>query len=71
MLAEVQLGSARPLAQTLGLLKNIWTYLAATLSLLAGENYLEVAAALGHNLHTMHKHYAQAFQDRSVFVEFE
>jgi integrase len=44
---------------------------AATLSLLAGENYLEVAAALGHNPHTMHKHYADALQDRSVFLDFE
>ena len=37
----------------------------------AGANYLEVAEALGHNPHTMHKYYAEVIQKKSVFVSFE
>ena len=44
---------------------------AATLGMRAGANYIDMAAALGHDPHTMHKHYIDAFHDQSVFVELE
>ena len=40
-------------------------------SLKAGNNYIEVAEALGHDPHTMHDSYVEAFQEQSVFVDFE
>ena len=40
-------------------------------SLKAGNNYLDVAAAAGHDPQTMHKHYAESIQKGSVFVSFE
>jgi integrase len=35
-----------------------------------GANYIDVAAAAGHDPQTMHKHYAEAIQKGSVFVSF-
>lgn len=40
-------------------------------ALAAGANYIDVAAAAGHDPQTMHKHYAEAIQKGSVFVSFE
>jgi integrase len=40
-------------------------------ALLNGENYIEVAAAAGHDPHTMHKFYSDAIETRSVFVAIE
>ena len=40
-------------------------------SLLNGGNYIEVAAAAGHDPHTMHKYYGDAIQQNSVLVSFE
>ena len=40
-------------------------------SLLSGANYIEVAAAAGHDPHTMHKYYGDAIQTNSVLVPFE
>ena len=40
-------------------------------SLLNGGNYIEVAAAAGHDPHTMHKYYGDAIQHNSVLVSFE
>jgi integrase len=40
-------------------------------SLLNGANYIEVAAAAGHDPHTMHKYYGDAIQTNSVLVSFE
>ena len=40
-------------------------------ALSAGANYIDVAAAAGHDPHTMHRHYAEAIQKGSVFVSFE
>jgi integrase len=40
-------------------------------SLLNGGNYIEVAAAAGHDPHTMHKYYGDAIQQDSVLVPFE
>jgi integrase len=39
-------------------------------SLLNGGNYIEVAAAAGHDPHTMHKYYGDAIQQNSVLVSF-
>jgi integrase len=36
-----------------------------------GANYIDVAAAAGHDPQTMHKHYAESIQRGSVFVPFE
>jgi integrase len=36
-----------------------------------GANYIDVAAAAGHNPQTMHKYYADSIQRGSVFVSFE
>ncbi|MFM2303245.1 MAG: hypothetical protein RLZZ135_654 [Cyanobacteriota bacterium] len=40
-------------------------------ALAAGANYIDVAAAAGHDPQTMHKHYAEAIQKGSVFISFE
>jgi integrase len=40
-------------------------------SILNGGNYIEVAAAAGHDPHTMHKYYGDAIQQNSVLVSFE
>jgi integrase len=40
-------------------------------SLLSGANYIEVAAAAGHDPHTMHKYYGDAIQQNSVLKSFE
>jgi integrase len=40
-------------------------------SLLAGAHYIEVAAAAGHDPHTMHKYYGDAIQTNSVLIPFE
>jgi integrase len=40
-------------------------------SLLSGANYIEVAAAAGHDPHTMHKYYGDAIQQISVLRAFE
>jgi integrase len=40
-------------------------------SLLDGGNYIEVAAAAGHDPHTMHKYYGDAIQQNSVLKSFE
>jgi integrase len=40
-------------------------------SLLGGANYIEVAAAAGHDPHTMHKYYGDAIQQTSVLKAFE
>jgi integrase len=40
-------------------------------ALKAGANYIEVAAAAGHDPQTMHKYYAEAIQKESVFVSFD
>jgi integrase len=40
-------------------------------SLLSGANYIEVAAAAGHDPHTMHKYYGDAIQQNSVLISFE
>lgn len=40
-------------------------------ALAAGANYIDVAAAAGHDPQTMHKHYAESIQKGSVFVSFE
>jgi integrase len=40
-------------------------------SLLEGGNYIEVAAAAGHDPHTMHKYYGDAIQQHSVLKSFE
>jgi integrase len=40
-------------------------------SLLSGANYIEVAAAAGHDPHTMHKYYRDAIQQNSVLRAFE
>jgi integrase len=40
-------------------------------SLLSGANYIEVAAAAGHDPHTMHKYYGDAIQQNSVLRAFE
>ncbi|WP_310481465.1 tyrosine-type recombinase/integrase [Chamaesiphon sp. VAR_48_metabat_403] len=40
-------------------------------SLLSGANYIEVAAAAGHDPHTMHKYYGDAIQQNSVLKAFE
>jgi integrase len=39
-------------------------------ALAAGANYIDVAAAAGHDPQTMHKHYADSIQKGSVFVSF-
>ena len=44
---------------------------AASHSLAAGNNPLDVAMALGHNPQVMYKHYAESIQKGSVFVSFE
>jgi integrase len=44
---------------------------AITLSLKDGHSYLEVAAACGHDPNTMHKHYSDVIQERSVFSSLE
>jgi integrase len=44
---------------------------AITLSLKDGASYIEVAAAAGNNAQTLHKHYVEVIQDRSVFVSLE
>ena len=40
-------------------------------SLLSDGNYIEVAAAAGHDPHTMHKYYGDAIQQNSVLISFE
>ncbi len=40
-------------------------------SLLSGANYIEVAAAAGHDAHTMHKYYGDSIQQDSVLKSFE
>ena len=44
---------------------------AASHSLSAGANPLDVAMALGHNPQVMYKHYAESIQKGSVFISFE
>jgi integrase len=40
-------------------------------SVINGANYLDVAAAAGHDPHTMHKYYGDAIQQNSVLKSFE
>ena len=40
-------------------------------ALVNGANYIEVAAAAGHNPQTMHKYYAESIQKGSVFLDFD